>query len=245
MPVRPRDVEDAMHTDLTCHSKPISRYLQDQQEEIIHTARNPSCRTGTADEGACSDATLRRRGRGGGTRYTESGNIGRTKIPEYSGNFPEYSESSGNIPEKTDKEKKIKEKQRKSSSTPPPQPSGALTEEEARVLLSSTVLGEDRSSKPDIARHQPSQADVKADVKAEEEKQRNPQGLINTLRPYNLSQREPGGGTAALTAWRNRKSCLVYSCRNARKQTSQNAASIPVEATAGCNGTSGRRKPGR
>ena len=103
--------------------------------------------------------------------------------------FQNTPESSGNIPEKTDKEKKIKEKQRKSSSAPP-QPSGALTEEEARVLLSSTVLGEDRSSKPDIARHQPSQADVKADVKAEEEKQRNPQGLINTLRPYNLSQRE-------------------------------------------------------
>ena len=82
---------------------------------------------------------------------------------------------------------KIKQKQNheKSSSTPP-QPSGALTEEEARVLLSSTVLGEDRSSKPDIARHQPPQADAKA----EEEKQRNPQGLINTLRPYNLSQRE-------------------------------------------------------
>ena len=47
-------------------------------------------------------------------------------------------------------------------------------------------LYEDRSSKPDIARHQPPQADAKA----EEEKQRNPQGLINTLRPYNLSQRE-------------------------------------------------------
>ena len=101
--------------------------------------------------------------------------------------FQNTQESSGNIPEKTDKEKKIKEKQNKeNSSSTPPQPSGALTEEEARVLLSSTVLGEDRSSKPDIARHQPPQADAKA----EEEKQRNPQGLINTLRPYNLSQRE-------------------------------------------------------
>lgn len=100
--------------------------------------------------------------------------------------FQNTQESSGNIPEKTDKEKKIKEKQNKeNSSSTPPQPSGALTEEEARVLLSSTVLGEDRSSKPDIARHQPPQADAKA----EEEKQRNPQGLINTLRPYNLSQR--------------------------------------------------------
>lgn len=67
--------------------------------------------------------------------------------------FQNTQESSGNIPEKTDKEKKIKEKQNKeNSSSTPPQPSGALTEEE--------------------------------------EKQRNPQGLINTLRPYNLSQRE-------------------------------------------------------
>ena len=110
MPVRPRDVEDAMHTDLTCHSKPISRYLQDQQEEIIHTARNPACRTGTADEGACSDATLRRRGRGGGTRYTESGNIGRTKIPEYSGNFPEY---SGKFRKHSGKNRQRKENKRK------------------------------------------------------------------------------------------------------------------------------------
>lgn len=104
-------------------------------------------------------------------------------FPEYSGKFRKHSG-------KNRQRKENKRKTKKILLYSPPQPSGALTEEEARVLLSSTVLGEDRSSKPDIARHQPSQADVKADVKAEEEKQRNPQGLINTLRPYNLSQRE-------------------------------------------------------
>ena len=138
--------------------------------------------------------------------------------------------------------KKIKEKQRKSSSTPP-QPSGALTEEEARVLLSSTVLGEDRSSKPDIARHQPPQADVLGKGGGRETAQSA--GADKHAASLQSVAKRAGGGTAALTAWRNRKSCLVYSCRNARKQTSQNAASIPVEATAGCNGTSGRRKPGR
>lgn len=56
-----------------------SRYLdicKISKKKSYIPLENPACRTGTADEGACSDATLRRRGRGGGTRYTESGNIG-------------------------------------------------------------------------------------------------------------------------------------------------------------------------
>ena len=47
---------------------------------------------------------------GGGTRYTESGNIGRTKIPEYSGNFPEY---SGKFRKHSGKNRQRKENKRK------------------------------------------------------------------------------------------------------------------------------------
>ena len=49
-------------------------------------------------------------GGGGGTRYTESGNIGRTKIPEYSGNFPEY---SGKFRKHSGKNRQRKENKRK------------------------------------------------------------------------------------------------------------------------------------
>ena len=160
------------------------------------------------------------------------------------GNFPEYSGKFRKHSGKTDKEKKIKEKQRKSSSTPP-QPSGALTEEEARVLLSSTVLGEDRSSKTGYRRASTVTGGCEGGCEGGGRETAQSAGADKHAASLQSVAKRAGGGTAALTAWRNRKSCLVYSCRNARKQTSQNAASIPVEATAGCNGTSGRRKPGR
>ena len=97
-------------------------------------------------------------------------------------------ETSGNIPEKSDKEKKNKEKQSKEkSSSTPPLPSGTLTEEEAKSLLSSTVLGHStNSNKPAAIGQQPPQAEAEARA----QKPRNAKGLIESLRPYNLSPKE-------------------------------------------------------
>ena len=89
-------------------------------------------------------------------------------IPETLRSIPETlrntQETSGNIPEKSDKEKKNKEKQSKEkSSSTPPLPSGQLTEEEAKSLLSSTVLGNSaNSNKPAAIGQQPPQAEAEA-----------------------------------------------------------------------------------
>ncbi|HJF03519.1 MAG TPA: DUF4373 domain-containing protein [Bacteroides thetaiotaomicron] len=113
-------------------------------------------------------------------------------IPEILRSIPETlrnaQETSGNIPEKSDKEKKNKEKQSKEkSSSTPPLPSGTLTEEEAKSLLSSTVLGHStNSNKPAAIGQQPPQAEAEARA----QKPRNAKGLIESLRPYNLSPKE-------------------------------------------------------
>lgn len=98
--------------------------------------------------------------------------------PEVLENIPEC---SGDTPEKNDKEKKNKTKQ---TSSTPPMLSRPLTEEEAKSLLSSTVLGNSVSVSTDSFRQQSPQ------VEAEEEKARNPKGLIDALAPYNFSSRE-------------------------------------------------------
>lgn len=113
-------------------------------------------------------------------------------IPETFQSIPEtlrnVQETSGNIPEKSDKEKKNKEKQSKEkTSSTPPLPSGQLTEEEAKSLLSSTVLGNStNSNKPAAIRQQSPQAEAEARA----QKPRNAKGLIESLRPYNLSPKE-------------------------------------------------------
>lgn len=109
-------------------------------------------------------------------------------IPE---TFQKLPETSGNLPEKLDKEKKREEKQ--ISSSIPLIGSGELTEEEARALLSSTLLGRKTqqqlpstpaaSTAPNRQAHDP-------DAEARGQKQRNPQGLMQALSPYNLSPRE-------------------------------------------------------
>lgn len=110
------------------------------------------------------------------------------KLPE---TFQKLPETSGNLPEKLDKEKKREEKQ--ISSSIPLIGSGELTEEEARALLSSTLLGRKTqqqlpstpavSTAPNRQAHDP-------DAEARGQKQRNPQGLMQALSPYNLSPRE-------------------------------------------------------
>lgn len=120
------------------------------------------------------------------------------KLPETFQNIPE---TSGNIPEEIDKEKKSKEKENKEKSSSIPLPaSRELTEEEAIALLSSTPLG--RSSTP-LGRNKPEAASGNttppaieqtgqrlARAEAEAQKARNPKGLIEALRTYNLSPRE-------------------------------------------------------
>ena len=113
------------------------------------------------------------------------------KLPETFQNIPE---TSGNIPEKIDKEKKSKEKENKEKSSSIPLPaSRELTEEEAIALLSSTPLGR---NKPEAASGNATPPAIEqtgqrlARAEAQAQKERNPKGLIESLRPYNLSPQE-------------------------------------------------------
>lgn len=119
------------------------------------------------------------------------------KLPETFQNTPEL---SGNLPEEIDKEKKSKEKENKEKSSSIPLPTsekttGELTEDEARALLSSTLLGRkkpettvtaDGNAIPAAIGQCPPQMEGAAHA----QKPRNPKGLIDALSPYNLSPRE-------------------------------------------------------
>lgn len=139
-------------------------------------------------------------GNGQATEKVPQEQLNFQKLPETFQNLPE---TSGNLPDKIDKEKKSKEKENeeKSSSIPLPA-SRELTEEEAIALLSSTPLGR---NKPEAASGNPTppaieqtgqrlaraeQAARAARAEAEAQKARNPKGLIEALRPYNLSPQE-------------------------------------------------------
>ena len=92
-------------------------------------------------------------------------------VPE---SFASTPESSGNLPEESDKEKKSKANENKSPSTPPPAP-----EEEAALLLRS--LREKEAIQPIRAVVAPPCTDATP---------RNPGGLLERLKRYNLSQKE-------------------------------------------------------
>lgn len=119
------------------------------------------------------------------------------KLPETSGNFLE---PSGNLPEEIDKEKKSKEKENKEKSSSILLPTsekltGELTEDEARALLSSTLLGRNKSETTVIADDNAiptaiGQCPPQIEAAARAQKPRNPKGLIDALSPYNLSPRE-------------------------------------------------------
>ncbi len=137
--------------------------------------------------------------------------------------FQNTQESSGNIPEKTDKEKKIKEKQNKenSSSTPRSLPERLRRRKrEFYFLLPYWV----RTVAPNGYR-QASTATGGCEGGGRETAQSA--GLINTLRPYNLSQREleevlqlSRHGEIGNPVWSilaemhetNVSKCRVYSC---------------------------------
>lgn len=100
-------------------------------------------------------------------------------VPE---KFTKTPENSGNLLEKNDKENKNKEKQSKGNpSSVPPAHFGELSEEEAKELVRSAWL-----DKNGIC---PVQADAPP-VPPQKEKPRNPQGLLQALKAYNLSQKE-------------------------------------------------------
>jgi hypothetical protein len=93
-------------------------------------------------------------------------------IPEGFQNTPE---SSGNLSEETDKEKKRKT----NPPSIPPARSGELSEEEARKLLRSTGLDKNDTC--------PAQTAVPP---LTQDKPRNPQGLLEALKSFGLSQVE-------------------------------------------------------
>lgn len=88
-------------------------------------------------------------------------------IPDNSGNFQKLPETSGNVPEEIDKEKKKKE------NTPSIPLSGS--EEEVKTILSSL-----ENAVQSLSTYAPPLP----------EKPRNPQGLLQALRVFNLSQNE-------------------------------------------------------